>query len=238
MKHTCLIFTCEHNGNEVPDEYKNLFNGYEHMLTTHRGFDLGIASLTEHFEHTFKVKVFKTKVTRLLVDVNRSLWRRTLFSEITKNLSQTEKEEILNKYYYSHRNAVANYIRQEINNDRNILHIALHSFTTVLNSRERKTEIGLLYNPERKNEKSISVKWKKELKTLNPSWRVRFNYPYRGKPDGLTAHFRRQYPDGRYLGVEMEINQKFVTEDGMFPKDICNKISKSFDNTIRQFDWL
>lgn len=37
---------------------------------------------------------------------------------------------------------------------------------------------------------------------------VRRNYPYRGSGDGLTSYLRRRYPATRYIGVELELNQK------------------------------
>ena len=238
MKTTTLIITCEHGGNEIPEEYEDLFSGYEKILLTHRGYDLGVLSLAEYFSKIFNVRLFKTNISRLLVDVNRSLWRRTLFSEITKKLNKDEKETILQKYYYPHRNVITEYIKTEATNGQKILHIALHSFTPLLNSKERAAEMGFLYNPERINEKEISRVWKKEIKKILPDWRLRYNYPYRGKPDGLTAHFRKIYLDDNYLGVELEINQKFISEEGSFPTGICDKIVSSFSNTINEFSWL
>jgi predicted N-formylglutamate amidohydrolase len=238
MKNTTLIITCEHAANEIPGKYRYLFSGYENILKTHRGYDLGVLSLAKHFANTFNVKLFRTRFSRLLVDVNRSLWRRTLFSEITKSLTRNEKDIILKEYYYPHRNEITQHIEKEAQNGQKLLHIALHSFTPVLNGTERKAELGFLYNPQRKNEKAISRNWKKTMQKELPQWRLRYNYPYRGKPDGLTAHFRRMYPDNKYLGIELEVNQKFVDPGGDFPIDICNKITNSFRNTLQQFYWL
>ena len=238
MNKTTLILSCEHACNRIPMEYKGLFSGYENVLKTHRGYDIGVLSLAEHFSKMFNVKLFKTDVTRLLVDVNRSLWRRTLFSEITKTLSKKVKDTILNDYYYPHRNEITRYIEHESANGQKLLHIAFHSFTPVLNATERNAEIGFLYNPQRKNEKTISKQWKKNLQVFFPDWRLRYNYPYRGKPDGLTAHFRRMYPDKKYLGIELELNQKFVNSHDAFPQDICNKISDSFRYTLDEYTWI
>jgi hypothetical protein len=37
---------------------------------------------------------------------------------------------------------------------------------------------------------------------------VRRNYPYRGVSDCLVTTLRRHFRDERYLGVEIEVNQK------------------------------
>ena len=102
MKNTILI-TAEHGGNLVPDDYQHLFNDHSQLLQTHRGYDVGSWQLAEELfkANLENVKMFGTKVTRLLVDVNRSLWRRTLFSVVTKKLDKKEKNKILENYYHA-----------------------------------------------------------------------------------------------------------------------------------------
>ena len=238
MDKTTLLITNEHGGNDIPAEYAHLFKDHTTTLATHRGFDLGIYSLAESFAHTLKAPLYKNNVTRLLVDTNRSLWRRSLFSEMTKPLSTAEKNKILDTYYHPHRQRIAQFIKEEINTGRKILHIATHSFTPQLNGTPRQTDIGLLYNPERSNEKYISRLWKYALKEQLPDLRVRYNYPYRGKPDGLTAHFRKDYHNGHYVGIEMEVNQKYVQNSGHFSAKLRNDIVEAFQKAAERFHWL
>ena len=48
-----------------------------------------------------------------------------------------------------------------------------------------------------------------------PDLRLRRNYPYIGKSDGLTFPARAAaYPDERYVGIELEVNQQFVQAGG------------------------
>lgn len=44
--------------------------------------------------------------------------------------------------------------------------------------------------------------------------RVRRNYPYAGKADGLTSHLRQRFPSNVYAGIEVEVNQRFVLAGG------------------------
>ena len=44
--------------------------------------------------------------------------------------------------------------------------------------------------------------------------RVRRNYPYAGKGDGLTASLRLRHPPGGYVGIELEVNQAAVLAGG------------------------
>ncbi|MCB9059732.1 MAG: N-formylglutamate amidohydrolase [Calditrichae bacterium] len=237
MKNTTLLFTSEHGGNDIPAGYSELFKDSHDVLATHRGYDLGIWSVADALAQAFDARLFKNHVTRLLVDTNRSLWRRTLFSEKTKPLPKKEKQKILDTYYYPHRNAITEFIETEIGRGQKILHIATHSFTPVMKGEVRNADIGLLYDPERSNEKNISKEWKNTLAATLPDFRVRFNYPYRGKPDGLTAHFRKLHANGSYLGVELEVNQKYVT-NGSFPSYVQTGLVQSFRKTIEKFSWL
>ena len=43
---------------------------------------------------------------------------------------------------------------------------------------------------------------------------MRRNAPYRGDTDGLTTALRRELPEGRYLGLELELNQALLAEAG------------------------
>jgi hypothetical protein len=40
--------------------------------------------------------------------------------------------------------------------------------------------------------------------------KVRFNYPYKGTSDGLTTTLRKKFGP-QYVGIEIEINQKFFS---------------------------
>jgi len=91
-----------------------------------------------------------------------------------------------------------------------VIHISSHSFTPVLDGKARNADIGLLYDPARHGEVALCERWKNALTALAPHLKVRRNYPYAGKGDGLTRHLRRRYSPRVYVGVELEINQKHV----------------------------
>ena len=52
------------------------------------------------------------------------------------------------------------------------------------------------------------------LAQLAPELRLRRNYPYQGRGDGLTALLRKRHPDAAYVGIELEVNQRFVEQGG------------------------
>ena len=65
-----------------------------------------------------------------------------------------------------------------------------------------------------------------------PNLRVRRNYPYAGKGDGLTAWFRQRLPPGVYVGIELEINQKHVIRAGRHWTELRKVIVESLCRTL------
>lgn len=208
-----LVLTCEHASNDIPSEYKNLFTEAGNTLKTHRGYDPGSLDLFTCLIPLSDVH-FKYEISRLLVEVNRSIGHPSLFSEFSKQLSRKEKNQIQEGYYFPYRNEVEKYIAGEIEEGEKVLHFSVHSFTPFLNGVIRNADIGLLYDPGRKEEKEFCQNYKAHLKNRNPGLNIRFNYPYRGKADGFTSFLRKKFPKN-YLGIEIEVNQKFVVKDLM-----------------------
>ncbi|MEZ6097036.1 MAG: N-formylglutamate amidohydrolase [Pirellulaceae bacterium] len=210
FKQSQILLTCEHASNQIPAPCKQLFAGHESELNSHRGWDPGTLKLGEALECKLKVPLFKTTVSRLLVEVNRSKHHPRLFSEFTRSLPEADKEKLIAQYYAPHRDAVENWIRAEIENGKNVVHLSLHSFTPELNGEIRNAEIGLLYDPSRVNEKAFCKEWKDAFRTVAPDWRVRMNYPYAGKADGFTTYLRKQFTAPKYAGIELEVNQALM----------------------------
>jgi len=90
-----------------------------------------------------------------------------------------------------------------------VLHLSIHTFTPVLRGKTRHCDIGLLFDPSRPREKSFCAFWKQELHAIAPALIVRSNYPYPGRADSFTAYLRKSLPPSKYLGIELEINQKY-----------------------------
>ena len=116
-----------------------------------------------------------------------------------------------------YRNEVESTIRKFIESKQIVLHVSVHSFTPNLNGEERQCDIGLLYDSRKPEEKEFCKRLKYELSQIDNSLNVRFNYPYLGKADGFTTYLRKQFPK-HYLGVELEINQKYAKDNVMSPK--------------------
>ena len=221
-----LILTCEHGGNDIPENYKKLFTN-KAVLKTHRAYDLGALDAFQHLKSLSEASYYST-TCRLLVELNRSLFSKSLFSEFTRGLSKKEKSETLQKYYIPYRTNVEYKIAEYIKSNQQVLHLSIHSFTPNLNGDERKCDIGLLYDSRKKKEQEFCKQLKAKLLQQNPNLNVRFNYPYLGKADGLTTFLRKQFPVN-YLGIEIEINQKYALKNSLDSK-LKQTIYNALDN--------
>lgn len=202
-----LLLSCEHGGNRVPAQYRHLFSGATRTLQTHRGFDIGALEAARYLRRRFRAPLISATVTRLLVDLNRSIGHPTLFSEFTRALSPAERRHLLERHYLPYRSQVADWIGTQLTSGQRVVHIAVHSFTPVLHGKRRRADIGLLYDPACPHEAGFCREWQRRLAVTADRWQVRRNYPYRGTADGLIPVLRRQFGATRYLGIEIEINQ-------------------------------
>jgi predicted N-formylglutamate amidohydrolase len=207
-----IVLTCEHAFPDIPEKYKHLFANDRQVLNTHEAFDPGAYEVFQSLSSLADSKHYQ-KIGRLLVESNRSSWHKILFSRYTENISKSEKEELLEVYYKPYRNEVESAIRSLLETGHEVLHISVHSFTPKLNNEVRNADIGLLYDPQREREKQISNIWKSLLRENKPL-NIRSNYPYLGKSDGFTTYLRKQFPEN-YIGIELEVNQKWVKKNQM-----------------------
>ena len=204
-----LLLSCEHGGNQVPTEYQSLFSSAHarKALQSHRGFDAGALELARRLATRMRAPLVEASVTRLLVDLNRSPGHPRLFSTLTRELPEEQRRRLLAKYYFPHRGRIETHIRDNARQGIRTVHVAVHSFASRLNGEVRPADIGLLYDPGRLPEKRFCARWKESLIEEQPKLRVRRNYPYRGKDDGLPTALRRQFTARLYLGIELEVNQ-------------------------------
>ena len=205
-----FLITCEHGGNRIPAPYRRLFRGRRALLDSHRGFDAGALVMASELAAAFRAPLVTSTVSRLLVDLNRSIGHPQLFSEATRGAASDLHPKILERHYRPYRAQVERLVRQSVSRGRRVIHIASHSFTPELHGEVRRADVGLLYHPGRRGEAGLCARWKAALAAFAPAIRVRRNYPYAGKGDGLTASLRHCFPPGAYVGIELEVNQEIV----------------------------
>ncbi len=209
-----FIVTCEHGGNRIPAPYRRLFRGQGPLLDSHRGYDPGSLVMAKAFASTCQAPLVASTVSRLLIDLNRSIGHPQLFSAVTRGASAETRTQIVERYYRPYRLQVERLVWQAVSRGHRVIHIPSHSFTAELDGKVRGTDVGLLYHPGRRGEAEVCARWKESLAAFAPELRVRRNYPYAGKGDGLTSHLRLRFAQSDYVGIELEVNQGTVFAAG------------------------
>jgi predicted N-formylglutamate amidohydrolase len=209
-----FVITCEHGGNQIPAPYRRLFREQRALLDSHRGYDPGSLVMAKALASACRAPLVASTVSRLLIDLNRSIGHPQLFSAVTRAASAETRAQIVERYYRPHRMQVERLVGQAVSRGDRVMHISSHSFTAELNGRVRGADVGLLYHPARRGEAELCARWKESLAALAPELRVRRNYPYAGKGDGLTSHLRLRFAPCEYVGIELEVNQGIVIAAG------------------------
>jgi len=209
-----LVLTCEHAGNRIPRAYASLFRGAARVLASHRGWDPGALELARVVARRLGQPLLAVTWSRLLVEANRSPHNPRIWSPYVASLSAAERQRVLETYWRPHRRAVEDAVAAGVARAGRVVHIAVHSFTPVLDGEVRNADVTFLYDSRRRREAALCRRWAGLLRDLDPALRLRFNYPYLGRSDGVQSALRKRYPETRYLGVELEVNQALVGDGG------------------------
>jgi len=226
---TRVLITAEHAGNRVPTDFAALFRPHRKLLETHRGYDPGTLVMARQLARQVRSPLLAHTVTRLLVEINRSIGHPLLFSEITRHLDQAQRRATIDRFYTPHRDRVIDTVKTWIRQGHRVVHVGVHSFTPVMHGETRNADVGLLYDPSRKLEKALCARWSQGLNER----RVRMNYPYRGAADGLTTALRRIFPATNYLGIELELNQGLFLPRKRWPAGLPQQIGDALINAIQ-----
>lgn len=210
MKPFSLVITCEHAGNDIPSAFQDYFKEAGEALTSHRGWDIGALSVAKELSQLLKAPLFYETSSRLLIEMNRSLENPALFSTYTSSLEESLKLPLIEEIYLPYRNRVITAIQEIADQNQYALHLSIHTFTPVLNQEIRTTDIGLLFDPERRVEVKFCKALQKYLLKSLADTQVDFNLPYQGTEDGFTTFLRKHFSADSYAGIEIEINQKYA----------------------------
>lgn len=224
---SAFIVSCEHAGKEVPRAYCEGFASAaaRAALDSHRGWDRGSEVIAEYLARELEAPLMVQRVSRLVVDCNRSLDHPALFSEFSRELSEAERAVVLERYWRRHRDGVGGLV-DAAPSGATVVHVGVHTFTSVWKGRRRSTDVGLLYDPRRRRESETARRWRRALVRsvdgegvvagagVGDELRVHLNRPYRGWTDGLTTTLRGELSESRYMGFELEVCHRLVPLPG------------------------
>lgn len=226
-KRLALVLTCEHAVDHIPDGYHGIAKAVAKHRGTHWAYDAGALKVARSLARQFGAPLFSGTISRLLLDLNRSSHHPRLLSSHAKKLPYAEQMALVEQFHRPHWHKVHAAIAAALAvKHAQVLHIAVHSFTPVWRHTDgrtshRKADVGLLYDPRRKAERAFADIWQKALAKQAPQWSVRKNFPYLGRADGLPTATRRLWPEDRYLGFELELNQRVLAKPQRLISDLA-----------------
>lgn len=227
MQDVELIVSCEHGGNRVPGPYRELFP--PRLLESHRGYDPGALMLARDFAGAFDAELAYSTVSRLLVELNRSPGHPQLFYPA---VPAEARGELMERYYRPYRARVETSVARALRRGKRVIHLSCHSFTPRLRGVRRRADVGLLFDPRHPVEPELCTAWHRRLRTLDAGLQVRRNYPYRGWSDGLITYLRRRFGTPRYLGIALEVNQKYPRANGAKWRALRRTLVASFGEAL------
>jgi predicted N-formylglutamate amidohydrolase len=208
-----VVVTCEHAAAAIPRKFGDL--GLPAAVrASHRAYDAGALGIAKAIAKALQAPLHVGAWSRLVVDLNRShdqpavIPRRVDGRPIAGNQVDglARKQRVL-EYWMPYRMAATADIAAASHRGV-VLHLSVHSFTPTLRGVVRRNDIGLLHDPERALEVAFCNQLRSPL--VEAGLVVRRNFPYFGNTDGFTSHLRQRLPAGRYLGIEIECNQRLV----------------------------
>lgn len=202
------LLTCEHYSNGVPLKYAKHFVKAVDVLESPRGYDVRVAPLYIRLEPLFdEARYFR--YSRLLIDPDRSIQDKQLFSPFTSQLPTAKKADITSRYYHPYRTGIQQFIEQYI--DQGVFHLALHSFHPFQGNRNRESSIGIGFDSNDSSARSVSVLLRKILKQHDADLKIRFNYPYKGNRVSFLDYLKNCFPEN-YIGVQLNVRNDDILD--------------------------
>jgi predicted N-formylglutamate amidohydrolase len=213
-----FVISAEHASNRVPAQYKNL-GLTRRQLQSHIAWDPGSRSVARACAKALGCLCHEGGHSRLFVDLNRSLHHPKLMARQSfsipipgnETLSREERNSRVRLYYTPFREAVLADVQRIIEAYGRCVHLSIHSFTPVVDGVTRVGDIGILYDPSRRIEKTLAAELIARITAQG--FHVRRNYPYRGVSDGHVTGLRMLFSGRSYEGLELEVNQSLLQRE-------------------------
>ena len=239
-----FLVTCEHGSNQVPTWLEDHFAHVQNSVATdpdsvlsREAFDVGALDAATSLARHLRCPLLAAKFSPVVVDVNRTLQQRSVFSPVTRRLSTKQRNRIVSEIHEPYRKTLESTVERLFRKDELVIHLSVRSFATFESAQSpetedrtltaRRTDLGLLYDPSRRYELALCLDWYDDLFYSVPMLRVRRNYPRRTVAQSLMSAMRLKYSDDCYIGVELQLNRAWCVRNVPVRNRVFSGIAKS-----------
>lgn len=227
-----FLVTCEHASSAVPDGVE--LGLAEDVLMTHVSYDRGAREIAMALAPRLGAPLHLGAYTRILVDLNRRednpavIVADTYGLVVPGNVALTEldREARIERWHRPYRHAARADARR-LAALGGCFHLSIHSFDPSLDPERRAFDAGVLFDPDREPERTLSEALARALSELGHA--TRLNEPYQGTPEGLTSWLRAELPPERYVGIELEACYRWMDRPGAleaFAEDLATAVRR------------
>jgi len=219
-----LVLSCDHAVFAVPEWYREKFREHEDLLMSPAGWDPGALNLAQAFAMKTHTPLAHGEVTRLLVDLSRAPDDPDRFSELVESLTEEQRQKIHERYFVSYLDQQRERIASGLRIGPPVIHLSIHTFPREQDGVMTGTDVGILFDPTRSEEKSLASRWLTSLRAGAPELRFDANRPREGTGNGLLAMLRREFSGSDYVPVELEVCQSFFLDGKPWRWDRIKKL--------------
>jgi len=205
-----VILIADHATRYIPRALDNLGLD-EASLLRHIAWDIGIAEVTRALAGHLGVTAVLSRFSRLVIDPNRRLTSPVSIPEesdgvrVPGNLGLDPAARALRvaSFFDPYHAAIASVIQAHLAAGRHPVLVSMHSFTPVMDSRERPWKIGILWNQDPRLPQALIAM----LRAIDVP--VGDNEPYSGR----DAHGYSQHVHGDHQGLAnalIEVRQDLI----------------------------
>jgi predicted N-formylglutamate amidohydrolase len=180
------VLACEHAGRRIPKRLGSLGLSAKE-LERHIAYDIGAEGVARRLAEILDAPLVLQRYSRLVYDCNRppdSPSAMPIISELTaipgnQGLTAAAREERIRLIYRPFHERAAAMIEERTARHRGVIFVTIHSFTPVFKGIERRMDVGLLFDRDRRFTDLVAALMRKSGR-----FDVRLNEPY-GPEDGV-----------------------------------------------------
>lgn len=224
-----IMVSCEHSCDFIPQEWSQLFVDKKLKMS-----EYGVGHIYNKIAPQIADYCDATNVSMQLVDTDGSISFGTALSDITSELSAQDAGKIIRDYYLPYQIEFEDRAEQWRQVGERVLMLGLHTFEPIVNNIPIGMDIGLIFNHNQTEERSLALRLKRGFEKSAPWLRVRFNTPLKVKEDGFVQHMRDMYGT-ILLGLEIYVGENVIFPEGIrvvseVVTDVISKWRDEFSN--------